>query len=95
MVELDKARRMIRDYHTVMGENPVGTNAEIMKAVMGGNPKQAILGPIEGQQINDKGELIDQWGTPFFFHQLSGNHMEIHSAGPDKVMGTKDDLIQP
>jgi hypothetical protein len=44
-------------------------------------------------RINGKGELVDYWGTPFFFHQLSGTEMEIHSAGPDKVMWTADDLV--
>ena len=93
VVSLEKTRRMIIDYHTLMGENPVGTNAEIMKALMGGNSRQAMLGPGDGQSLNAKGELIDPWGTPYFFHQLSGDHMEIHSAGPDKIMGTDDDLV--
>ena len=93
MAELGKARQMIQDYHTLMGENPVGTNAEIMKALMGANSHQATLAPLDGQQLNEKGELIDPWGTPYFFHQLSGDHMEIHSAGPDKVLGTADDLV--
>ena len=44
-------------------------------------------------RINSQGELIDPWGTPYFFHQLSGTEMEIHSAGPDKVMWTQDDLV--
>jgi hypothetical protein len=92
MIELDKIHRMIRDFHTLMGQNPVGTNAEIMAAVMGKNPKQATLGPPEGQQLNAKKELIDPWGTPYFFHQLSGDVMEIHSAGPDRIFGTADDL---
>ena len=93
MIDLDKTRHMIQGYHTLMGENPVGTNAEIMKALMGANPHQAVLGPVEGQQLNGKGELVDPWGTPYFFHQLSGDVMEIHSAGPDKVMGTTDDFV--
>ncbi len=93
MIELDKVRHMVRDYHTLMGENPVGTNAEIMQALMGGNSRQATLGPAEGQQLNGKGELVDFWGTPYFFHQLSADKMEIHSAGPDKIMGTADDLV--
>ena len=91
--EAEKVARMVTDYHTLMGENPVGTNAEIMKEIMGANPHQATLGPPEGQTLNDKGELIDQWGTPFFFHQMSRDVMEIHSAGPDKIMGTADDII--
>lgn len=93
MLELDKISLMIRDYRTLAGENPVGTNAEIMSAVMGGNPKQAKLGPPEGAHLNDKGELIDRWGTPYFFHQLSKTHMEIRSAGPDKIMWTADDPV--
>jgi hypothetical protein len=91
--DFDKVSLMIRDYRTLAGENPVGTNAEIMQAVMGGNPKGAQLGPPEGQTLNGNGELIDRWGTPYFFHQLSKDLMEIHSAGPDRRMGNEDDLI--
>ena len=84
---------MVSDYHTLMGENPVGTNAEIMKQLMGGNSHQATLGPPEGMTVNGQGELVDQWGTPYFFHQLSRDRMEVRSAGPDKVMWTADDVI--
>ena len=92
-IELDKVRSMLRDYRTLYHENPVGTNADIMKAVMGGNPKQAQLGPPEGQSMNAEGELVDRWGTPYFFHQLSGDLMEIRSAGPDKTLWTSDDVV--
>ena len=88
-----KVRRMVTDYHTLNGENPVGTNAEIMAAIMGKNARQAVLGPPEGVNLNARGELVDEWGTPYFFHQLSKDVMEIHSAGPDKVMGTADDIV--
>lgn len=90
---LDKISLMFRDYRTVNGENPVGTNAEIMKALMGGNPRGATFGPPEGQLLNDQGELIDPWGTPYFFHQLDKDLMEIHSAGPDRTLGTSDDAV--
>ncbi len=93
MIEVDKVSLMIRDYRTIAGENPVGTNAEIMAAVMGDNPNHARLGPPEGVALNEKGELIDRWGTPYFFHQLSRDHMEIRSAGPDKVLWTADDPV--
>ncbi|MFL6541769.1 MAG: hypothetical protein ACJ8I9_01250 [Chthoniobacterales bacterium] len=93
MIEIDKVNLMIRDYRTIAGENPVGTNAEIMAAVMGKNPRQAKLGPPEGIKLNDKGELIDRWGTPYFFHQLSRDHMEIRSAGADRIMWTEDDPV--
>ncbi|MEQ1747840.1 MAG: type II secretion system protein GspG [Prosthecobacter sp.] len=92
-VQIDKIGLMFRDYRTLMGSNPTGTNAEIIQSVNGGNPKQAKLGPPEGQQINARGELIDAWGTAYFFHQKSASDMEIHSAGPDKQFGTSDDVI--
>ncbi len=92
VIELDKVTLMLRDYRTLMGSNPVGTNAEIMQAVMGGNPKHATLGPPEGQRLNNKGELIDRWGTPYFFHQMSAMDMQIRSAGPDRVLWTADDV---
>jgi hypothetical protein len=93
MLELDQVNLMIRDYRTLTGGNPVGTNAEIMAALMGQNPKQAKLGPPEGAKLNEKGELIDRWGTPYFFHQLARDHMEIRSAGPDRVLWTVDDPV--
>ena len=89
--EIDEASLMFRDYRTLMGQNPVGTNAEIMHQINGGNPKGARL-MREGQQINGNGELVDQWGTPYFFHQMSATHMDITSAGPDRKLGTADDV---
>jgi hypothetical protein len=94
LLDMDQVILMIRDYRTIEGTNPVGTNSEIMKAVMGGNSREAKLGPPEGQSLNGQGELVDRWGTAYFFHQMSATHMEIHSAGPDKAFGTPDDLIQ-
>lgn len=90
--DFDKIALMFRNYRTLTGENPVGTNAEIMEAVIGGNPKGAKLGPPEGQQLNPGGELIDRWGSPYFFHQLTRDRIEIRSAGPDRVMWNEDDL---
>ena len=88
-------RRVVHGYNTrVRGENPVGDNAEITAALMGKNPRHInFIQPDTGLQVNGNGELVDAWGTPFFFHQLSGQVMEIHSAGPDKKMWTSDDLI--
>ena len=37
------------------------------------------------------GELLDRYGTPYFFHAESGTRMTITSAGPDKKIHTPDD----
>jgi len=90
---LDKARVTIHNYHAAFGENPVGTNPEIAAALQGKNPRQINFLAESGLRLNGKGEIVDGYGTPFFFHQISGNEMEIRSAGPDKVMWTPDDLV--
>ena len=91
---LENLRSVFHSYASELGGNPTGTNPEITAALKGENPKQTnFLKEEEGQRVNDKGELIDPWGTPYFFHALSGKEMEIHSAGPDGVMWTADDLV--
>jgi hypothetical protein len=91
---LDNARVVMHNYAAVFGENPVGDNSEITAALMGKNPKQVnFISEESGLRVNDKGELIDAWGTPFFFHQLSGKVMEIRSAGEDRKMWTFDDQV--
>jgi hypothetical protein len=90
---LENMRTTMRQYGLMFGGNPVGTNLEITRALNGDNPKEVkFLGP-DGNQLNEKGELVDGWGTPYFFHQLSAMEMEIRSAGPDRVLYTADDLV--
>jgi hypothetical protein len=85
---------VIHLYRTVLkGSNPVGDNAEITAALTGRNKfGYAFIRP-DSPAINAKGELCDRWGTPFFFHQISGTMMQIRSAGPDKEHWTADDLV--
>lgn len=90
--DLDELSLSLRDYRTQMAQNPIGNNAEITKALMGGNPRNAQLAP-PGARMNGKGEMVDRWGTAYFFHQMSATSMEIHSAGPDRQLGTDDDIV--
>jgi len=91
---LENVRHALRDFGARFGGNPVGTNPEITRALSGDNPGQVnFLSADAGLRVNGNGELIDPWGTPYFFHQLSGTETEIHSAGPDQIMWTQDDLV--
>jgi hypothetical protein len=94
MTVMENVRATFRNYSSRFGGNPVGTNQEITRTLNGANPgKTPLLRPEDGLEINDHGELVDNWGTPFFFHQLSRTEIEIHSAGPDRKMWTADDLV--
>lgn len=84
--------RLLRDYSRNVGEFPVGTNADITRALRGNNLKKIVFVTPDEMPTNDRAELIDDWQTPYFFHQVSGHQMEIYSAGPDREMWTADDL---
>ena len=73
--------------------NPVGENHEITASLTGRNRLRLTLVPPDHPAINARGELIDRWGSPFIFHQISGQHMELRSAGPDRIAYTEDDSI--
>lgn len=91
--EAESVALNIRQYRLRFGGNPVGTNAEIVKELDGENAKSAKYLPQELKRLNENGELIDTWGTPYFFHQLSAQEMETRSAGPDKILWTTDDVV--
>jgi len=86
--------RAVRQYGEMFGGNPVGDNQEITAELSGKNPKHInFISTDAGMRVDDNGELVDPWGTPYFFHQLSGADTEIHSAGPDRIMWTSDDIV--
>ena len=75
--------------------NPVGENTEITAALSGDNRLRFAFLPRGHRAVNARGELCDRWGTPFRFHQVSGQQMEIRSAGPDRKFLTDDDAFWP
>lgn len=89
--EAEEISLNIRNFGLRFGGNPVGTNAEITKALNGGNDAGANYLP-SSRRLNGSGELLDSWGTPYFFHANSETVMEVRSAGPDKKLHTSDDV---
>lgn len=91
-IELENVAFLLRDYRLALSQLPTGTNAEITAALQGNNLRQLRLPLPDNAHINAQGELCDSWKTPYFFHSISSSHVEIRSAGPDKIMGNADDL---
>ena len=77
----------------VHGLNPIGDNVDITAVLTGRNSLGFAFIPKDHPAINADGELCDRWGTPFFFHQISGEEMGIRSAGPDRKLWTADDEV--
>lgn len=92
--ELQAVAQLIYLYRQGFGENPVGQNEDIVAALLGENEKRSAYLPKDSPALAD-GKLIDRWGSPYWFHPVSGREMEIRSAGPDRELFTADDLSLP
>ena len=85
--------QLLSHYRFAYKENPVGVeNFEITEQLLGKNPKRIIFIAPDSPALRGN-ELIDEWGTPYFFHALSGQEMDIRSAGPDQTLWTEDDVF--
>ena len=90
--DLEIVQEFLDLYGRAFGQNPIGENSDITAALTGENGQKGRVFPPGHRAIRD-GQLVDRWGTSFWFHPNSGKQMEIRSAGPDKQMFTTDDLV--
>ena len=92
--DLRAIAEILRLYRERFGALPAfETNAQLVNALAGANPRRLGLLPRDTPAVSAQtGELLDRWGSPFVFHALSRETLEIHSAGPDRSLFTADDL---
>jgi hypothetical protein len=88
----------IQQYREFVGTYPTGNNAEITKALLGQTARKVLILAVRRSDLNDKGEIVDPWGTPLRFY-FSFNEVLIRSAGPNRVWedsanGNADDLYR-
>jgi hypothetical protein len=74
----------IQQYREFTGSYPTGNNAAIARSLLGRTEKKVLILAVRKSDMNDKGEILDPWGTPLRFY-FSENSVLIHSAGPNKV----------
>jgi hypothetical protein len=88
----------IQQYKEFVGTYPTGNNSAITKALLGQTEKKVLILAVRRSDVNDKGEIVDPWGTPLQFY-FSHNEVLIRSAGPNKAfedsaVSTSDDLFR-
>jgi hypothetical protein len=74
----------LQQYKEFVGTYPSGNNAAITKAMLGQTERKVLILAVRRSDMNDKGEIVDPWGTPYQFY-FSHNEVLIRSAGPNKV----------
>lgn len=92
LIDIETLQNLMDNYHNICGSLPFGLNHEIAGQLCGQNPKRYAVLPPDFAGLNANGELIDRWGTPYFFHALNSNKLEVRSAGPDKLLWSGDDV---
>jgi hypothetical protein len=93
--DLTQVSRVLENFALlVKGDDPLplGANEEIAAALRGRNRMQLRFVAETSAIFNTKGQIVDRWGVPLYFHAISRDRVEIRSAGPDKVMWTADDV---
>ncbi|MDA7680191.1 type II secretion system protein GspG [bacterium] len=85
---------LLMTYRQAVRDNPTGENYEIVEALTGSNQKSVAVIPLDHSSISSDGELLDRWGSPYHFHSISSQTMEIRSAGPDGNLWTSDDITR-
>lgn len=71
---------------------PLSANEDWAAALCGQNPSHERFLPDHHPALNSRGQLVDRWGTPLFFHALGNSQFEVRSAGPDRKLWTLDDI---
>ena len=72
---------------------PLGFNEEITRALTGRNPLELAFIPSTHPAINARGLLCDRWGTPYHFHPIAHDRIDVRSAGADRKLFTPDDVV--
>ncbi len=74
----------LQQYKEFVGTYPSGNNSAIAKALLGQTEKKVLILAVRRSDLNDKGEIVDPWKTPYQFY-FSHNEVLIRSAGPNKA----------
>lgn len=73
----------LQKYKEHVGAYPIGGNAEVAKALKGRNPKNVIILVGRKNDLNEKGEFVDPWGTALRIY-FSDSGIMVRSAGPNR-----------
>lgn len=92
--DLQVVGELLRVYSRHMGSVPEGgLNEEIVACLRGKNPKKITFLGSDNAKLNPAGELVDRFGTPYYFHPVSADLIEVRSAGPDQKLWSNDDVL--
>lgn len=94
--DVQELRSIVANFLTAVKEPyrpPLGINEDFARALSGGNRYGDVFLPNGHPSLNDRGQIVDRWGTPYHFHPRAPDAIDVRSAGPDLTLFTQDDLV--
>jgi hypothetical protein len=88
---LDAATLLVKDIERF----PLPDNPDFTAFLQGRNPHRVAWIRPGHPAVSPRGELLDRWEMPVFFHKESSRRTSLRSAGPDRKMWTADDIVWP
>jgi len=82
--DADRLIQGLQQYKEFFKRYPTGSSADISKALSGQAESKVVIFATASAKKNDKGEIVDTWGTAIQFY-FSHDAVMIRSAGPNKV----------
>ncbi len=79
-------------YTTDNGPLPKNLDNHTLWADLSGADSGKVYMSFKTSQMNDKGEIVDPWGTPLHVAVGAGGNLQMRSAADDKIFGTQDDI---
>lgn len=94
-LQIHALHQSIRAFENEYGMSPNGGNAATITLLttptnMQGHSVVFLI--LDKSSLNQKGEMVDPWGTPYRIDARDKGQLEIQSAGPNKVFGDNDDI---
>jgi type II secretory pathway pseudopilin PulG len=84
-------------YTAETGSPPQGDHEQIVRVLMGENPKNRNFFPrdlraLSSDFLNEDGRLVDAWRNPLQIQPMPDGSIQVLSAGPDGKFGNEDDV---
>jgi hypothetical protein len=88
---LDDVVLLVKDFDRF----PLADNEDFAAFLQGENPHRVAWIRPGHPAVSARGELLDRWNHPLFFHRESSRRTTLRSAGADGTMWTDDDVVWP
>ena len=92
--DIAQLQRALANYFREYNTLPAGNNVAVMKSLTGDNPRKFVFFAFSSARMGTDRAFLDEWKTAFRITFAKPATAEVRSAGPDREVGTSDDVFE-